>query len=378
MLTAVIIVVIALVIAAAPILYWRYRSPSDIHISERLRLEVWTAVPPDAHHSNTDLFKFGDQYILAHATSPWHFASRKCRLVIRSSRDGRDWKVLAEIMVPGQDVRDPKLALIQGKLFLYFLSNANKFQPEPTGTSYCVSSDAKNWSAPQELSSMKGWLIWRPKTHDGVTFYAPAYWWEHGRTMLFKTTDGVNWSEVGPIYSGEKNDETAISFRPDGTMVLTGRLEVDPNFWGYHPEGHTLIGVSSHPYTKWSFARSHETRLDGPYLFQIGERTYACGRRHVGGKAHMGSVWETKRTSLYLVLPDQLVFLSDLPSSGDTSYAGVVVDRDDVLISYYTSPPNRDYIWLMGMLSKSSIEMARFKVSALEELADEKLAHVQD
>jgi hypothetical protein len=78
------------------------------------------------------------------------------------------------------------------------------------------------------------------------------------------------------------------------------------------------------------------------------------------------------------VLPDQLVFLSDLPSSGDTSYAGVVVDRDDVLISYYTSPPNRDYIWLMGMLSKSSIEMARFKVSALEELADEKLAHVQD
>jgi len=29
---------------------------------------------------------------------------------------------------------------------------------------------------------------------------------------LFKSTDGVNWSDVGPIYAGDKTDETAISF----------------------------------------------------------------------------------------------------------------------------------------------------------------------
>lgn len=353
-------------------LYWRYRSPSDIDIADSLRLQVWTAVPPDAHHSNTDLIKHKDQYLLVHATSPWHFASPKCRLVVRSSTDGKGWKILSEIRVPGEDVRDPKLAVINGKLFLYFLRNKEKFLAEPTGNSYCVSDDAVTWSEPEELS-IKGWLLWRPKTFDGETFYLPAYWWEHGRSMLFTSTDGIDWTEVGQIYAGEKNDETAISFRPDGTMFMTARLEVDPNRWGYHPDAHTLIGISSPPYTDWKLGRSHETRLDGPCLFPIGNRTYACGRRHIGGSRHMGSVWGAKRTSLYLVLPDRLVFLSDLPSNGDTSYAGVVVEEDSVLICYYTSPLGKDYPWLMGMLSNSSIEMARFKIKDLEALADEKL-----
>jgi hypothetical protein len=200
-----------------------------------------------------------------------------------------------------------------------------------------------------------------------------AYWWEHGKSMLFRSTDGIDWTEVGLIYEGDKNDETAISFKPDGTMVMTARLEIDPNRWGYHPEAHTLIGTSSPPYTQWNLSRSYETRLDGPYLFQIGERTYACGRRHVGGASYMGSVWGAKRTSLYLVLPDRLVFLSDLPSNGDTSYTGVVVEEDSVLISYYTSPLGRDFPWLMGMLSNSAIEMARFKIKDLEALTEEKL-----
>jgi hypothetical protein len=329
-------------------------------------------VPPDAHHSNTDLIKYDGRYLLAHATSPWHFASQKCKLVIRSSPDGKQWEVLSEIRVPGEDVRDPKLVVINGRLFLYFLRNKEKFLAEPTGNSYCVSDDAVTWSEPEELA-IKGWLLWRPKTFDGETFYMSAYWWEHGKSMLFRSTDGIDWTEVGLIYEGDKNDETAISFKPDGTMVMTARLEIDPNRWGYHPEAHTLIGTSSPPYTQWNLSRSYETRLDGPYLFQIGERTYACGRRHVGGASYMGSVWGAKRTSLYLVLPDRLVFLSDLPSNGDTSYTGVVVEEDSVLISYYTSPLGRDFPWLMGMLSNSAIEMARFKIKDLEALTEEKL-----
>lgn len=366
------IILAAALAIAVPILYWKFRSPSDLRIAESLGLETWTAVPANAHHSNTDMFKYKGQYLLVHATSPWHFASNKCRLVVRSSTDGKDWRVVSEISVPGEDVRDPKLAEIGGKLFLYFLRNTKKFEAEPTGTAYCTSEDGTTWTEPEDLANV-GWLWWRPKTFDGTTFYLPAYWSEHGKSMLFKSTDGIEWTEVGEIYSGEKNDETAISFRPDGSMIMTARLEVDPDRWGYHPDAHTLIGIAPPPYTDWKLSRSYETRLDGPFLFQIGERTYACGRRHVGKSAMMGSAWGRKRTSLYLVEPERLVFLSDLPSSGDTSYAGVVVDGDEILISYYTSPPDRDYPWLLGMLSNSSIEMVRFKIDALEKLADEKL-----
>ncbi len=354
-------------------LYWKHRPLADIEVAGSLGVERWCAVPPDAHHSNTDLFTYRGRYLVVHATSPWHFASPKCRLVVRSSIDGRNWEKLSEISIADEDVRDPKLVAIGGKLFLYFLRSTKRFEAEPTGTAYCVSDDAVTWTEPKDLA-VDGWLFWRPKTNDGITFYAPAYWWEHGKSMLFKSTDGTNWAEVGPIYEGERNDETAICFRADGSLVMTARLEVDPNRWGYHPGAHTLIGVAKPPCTEWQYARSHETRLDGPCLFQIGERTYACGRRHVGGSAYMGSVWGRKRTALYLVEPDRLVFLSDLPSNGDTSYGGVVVDDEYVLLSYYTSPLGKDYPWLVGMLSNTSIEMARFKIADLEKLAEGKLA----
>jgi len=374
-LTIIVILLVAPALAVAvPILYWKHRSPSDIHVAESLGFEMWTAVAPDAHHSNTDMLKYKGEYLLVHATSPWHFASDKCKLVVRSSPDAKNWRVLAEISVPGEDVRDPKLAEIGGKLFLYFLRNTKKFEAEPTGTAYCTSEDGVNWTEPKDLAN-EGWLWWRPKTFDGATFYVPAYWWEHGRSMLLKSTDGVEWAEVGEIYSGDKNDETAISFKPDGTMIMTARLEMEPDRWGYHPDAHTLIGVASPPYTEWKLGRGYETRLDGPYLWQIGERTYACGRRHVGAKKTMGSAWGRKRTSLYLVEDDRLVFLSDLPSCGDTSYAGVIVEGDDIFIDYYTSPPGRDYPWLLGMISKSSIEMVKFKVDALEKLADKAASH---
>lgn len=65
------------------LLYCRFRSPSDLEIAEALYLEVWNAVPGDAHRSNTDLFKYKGQYLLVHATSRWHFASKKCKLIVR-------------------------------------------------------------------------------------------------------------------------------------------------------------------------------------------------------------------------------------------------------------------------------------------------------
>jgi hypothetical protein len=353
------------------ILYWRFRSPWKLEIPVALNQERWTIVPPDTHHSNTDLIKFGEQFLLVHATSPWHFASKKCRLVIRSSPDARTWRIVHEITLPGEDVRDPKFAVINNKLFLYFLPNVI-LEPKPYDTLYCTSEDGMHWSRPEKLS-IHGWLLWRPRTPDGITYYVPAYWRGFGNVTLFKSGDGITWSRVGPIYEGESVTETDIIFRDDGTMLTTARVERYASLWGHTPEGYTLIGTANPPYTDWEYSRSQETRLDGPCLFQLGERTYACGRRHLGGSAYRGSCWGRKRTSLYVVTPERLVFLCDLPSCGDTSYAGAVADGDNVFICYYTSPPDRDYPWLFGMLSGTSIEMVRFNGADLEKLAAGKL-----
>jgi len=279
-----------------------------------------------------------------------------------------------EITVPGEDVRDPKFAIINNKLFLYFLPN-KVFEPKPYDTLFCTSEDGTRWTPIQPLS-IKGWLLWRPRTTDGITYYVPAYWRNFGNVTLYKSENGIDWTEVGPIFKGENITETDIIFQPDGTMLTTVRVERYASFWGHTPEGHTLIGTSNVPYTDWKLSRSNETRLDGPCLFQIGNRTYACGRRHLGGPSYMGSCWGRKRTSLYLVTDERLILLCDFPSCGDTSYAGAVVDGDDVFICYYTSRPGKDYPWLFGMLTNTSIEMVRFKAADTDKLADKKRGNV--
>ena len=122
--------------------------------------------------------------------------------------------------------------------------------------------------------------------------------------------------------------------------------------------------------------QSRLTRLDGPYLFTYHDRIYAVGRYqpdlgHSGLLTAQGSVLARKRTSLFEVRTDGLAYLTDLPSAGDTSYTGVVIAGDTAYISYYTSPIDRDYSWILGMLTPSAVRMAKVDLLALEALANQ-------
>jgi hypothetical protein len=200
----------------------------------------------------------------------------------------------------------------------------------------------------------------------------PAYWHQHGRSALLKSSDGTNWSFVSQIYEGEKNDETAIEFLPDGRIIATARLEGSGSMFG-DAQASTLIAAASPPYDKWSYRKSRVTRLDGPCLVSHGGRVLAIGRRQAGRTAALseqGSIFGRKRTSLFLVKDDGLGYLSDLPSAGDTSYAGAVILGDALYVSYYTSPIEIDYPWILGMLTATNIRMAKIPLSSLTALAE--------
>jgi hypothetical protein len=83
-------------------------------------------------------------------------------------------------------------------------------------------------------------------------------------------------------------------------------------------------------------------------------------------------MWSRKRTALYEVTPERLSYLSDLPSAGDTTYAGVVLRGGFAFIDYYTSAIDRDYPWFLGMFMPTDIRMARVSLDSLLALADEK------
>jgi hypothetical protein len=183
----------------------------------------------------------------------------------------------------------------------------------------------------------------------------------------------VDWTIESEIHEGDRSDEPAIEFLPDGRLLATVRLEMSDSLAG-HPEGSTLITTSEPPFESWApGTRSMVARLDGPALFNYNGRVYAVGRYqpHVAGPfGWQGSIFSRKRTSLYRVEEDGLVHLSDLPSAGDTSYAGLVRRGENLYVSYYTSDVHRDVPWILGMVSPSAIRMARISLPSLEALAE--------
>jgi hypothetical protein len=346
--------------------YWTLR-PNRAWLNPLIRQESWVVVDDGQHNSNTDLIYWRGAFYLVYAASPYHLASAQCRLVLLRSPDGRSWDCIARLDAAQQDIRDPKLAVIGDRLFLYALKNV-ALNPEPYTTVYTSSADGVVWEPLREIEP-QGWLFWRPKSRDGRIWYVPAYWWEHGRSALFASQDGVSWRFVSQIYEGGRNDETDIEFLPDGRMLATARLEYSESPFG-HPNGATLIAVSDAAYQKWEKQlESAVTRLDGPNLFAWRGNVYAVGRYQPevrGPHAWQGSAFTRKRTALFAVGKNGLAYLTDLPSSGDTSYAGVVVKDDALYTCYYTSDIRRDPVWIVGMLDPSSIRMARLPLADLE------------
>lgn len=356
--------------------YW-YARPNRAHVNPVVVVDSWDIANDGLHNSNTDMIQWQNLFYLAYVSSPFHFGSDNSVLHVKYSADlGKTWGEAGTFNPTGEDIRDPKFAVIGSRLFLYALKNTS-FVAEPYITVYSFSDDGVTWSPFKSVPNLDGWLFWRPKTQDGATYYTAAYWYEHGKSVLLQSTDGINWQIISTIHEGGHNDETAIEFLPDGRLLATARLEYDS--WGDgvfgHPLGSTLITTSSPPYTTWEDQlQSKVTRLDGPYLFSYHNRIYGIGRYQPdlgssGPLTDQGSVLARKRTSLFEVRTDGLAYLTDLPSDGDTSYEGLVINGDTAYISYYTSPIDHDFSWILGMLAPSQVRMAKVNLKVLEELA---------
>ncbi len=355
--------------------YW-YLRPNRAQVNPNIVVETWDVTRDGMHNSNTDMIAWQGVFYLSYVSSPFHFGNDASVLhITRSNDQGRTWQEVEQFNPPGEDIRDPKFAVIGNRLFLYALKNTS-FVAEPYLSIYAYTENGSEWTDFQSVAGVDGWLFWRPKTQDSITFYNTAYWWEHGKSVLLKSTDGIRWEIISTIHEGGRNDETEIEFLPDGRMLATARLEYGEGevIFG-DPKGSTLISVAEPPYTSWTpRVESLVTRLDGPYLFPYHGHIFAVGRYQPnpgkeGPLTDQGSILAPKRTALFEVRENGLVYLTDLPSAGDTAYVGLVIEGDTAYASYYTSPIDHDYVWILGMLSPSAVRMAKIDLKAAEALS---------
>lgn len=348
----------------------------------RLGAECREAVNDGRHNSNSFLTFWREEFWLIHANSPYHIATPECELILWRSKDAVNWTKVRTFSVPDEDIRDPKFAVIGDRLFIYYLMSLVDDTAEPYTTAVVYTDDGTNFSEPRELFDVHGWLLWNPRTHDGKTWYAPAYWCVHGNSVILKTVDGLDFEPVAYIHRGKKgfrndmNDETDFAFFDDGRLLSVQRLE-----YRHHMNSDARccsnLTVAKPPYTEWvELGRDYETRLDGLSMFSYNNRIYALGRRnpYLPGRHNIGSLLGRKRTALYEVTEKGLVFISDLPSSGDTSYGGCVLKDGFLYASYYSSDVGEDPPWIVGMFCPSSIMIAKIPLDNLEKLAAVKRA----
>ncbi len=350
---------------------WFFRD-NDSEVYDRLDMKSWVAFHDGQHNSNTDLIYWKGHFYLVHQNSPYHMASEKAKLLLHRSVDAKNWETITSFNVPGEDIRDPKLAAIKGKLIIYVLKNRG-FEPAPYGTAISTSTDGTNWTTLKDIEPT-GWLFWRPKSRDGKTWYTTAYWKHHGKSILLKSADGISWQIVSKIHEGDRNDETAMEFMQDGRIIITARLEGDRAWHQGSMNARTLIATSRYPYTSWVKDISRLTRLDGPVLFRYRGDIYAVARFDPEKYDHwygMSSLLGRKRTSIYRVTPDKLTRITDLPSAGDTSYPGIVQKDGCLYISYYTSNMDGDYPWLLGLVTQSNIMMTRIPLDDIGNITNE-------
>ncbi len=163
---------------AVLVAFWMLR-PNRSRVDPALELATWNAVADGLHNSNTDLIFWRDHFYLVHAASPFHLGSKRCRLVVRRSRDARIWETVAELNIPGEDIRDPKFATVgdpygQNIRHIISLCLGNSDEPEETRFSHFQPAHAGSGSIWPRCRRSKTDPPWRALSRGSARGISPS------------------------------------------------------------------------------------------------------------------------------------------------------------------------------------------------------------
>ncbi|MBC7397228.1 MAG: hypothetical protein H7333_07270 [Bdellovibrionales bacterium] len=316
---------------------------------------------------------------LAWRSAPTHFASPNTKLFVMSSTDmGATWNS-EKIIDLKTDIREPFFISIKGQLILQFFEAGDRpMQFKPKRMLRMVRKGPADWTE-LEAFGTPGEIPWELKVRNNLV-YMTSYIGDHysaGQSNIAVhfsvSTDGLNWVPVDPahpvIYRGGVS-EVGFEFTEEGKVFAVARNE-DGDLSGFG----SLVGTSEQwGKGEWKFPEvSNLNRYDSPRMFRHGKEIYLVARRDVGGPfgnrawRHFPVNWKKwvnlvrysfrpKRTALYKINQEkqEVEFLMDLPSAGDTAFPSIVqTDPDTFLIANYTSPlDEQKFTWIKGQLSK--------------------------
>ncbi|HEX3759671.1 MAG TPA: sialidase family protein [Kofleriaceae bacterium] len=328
------------------------------------------------HNENTDLTVFNGATYLVHRTAISQVLGPNSSLRISRSDDhGKTWNLLAVLpAINDRDLRDPCFYVIDGKLAIKALTRLAVMSTRDSAVDTIavgsISPDGGQTWSPLAPIGPETWSYWRIRDDAAGVHYAAAYEDGDASVALFSSTDGTSWTHGAQIYGHPEDTplETELVFMPSGKLLGLVRMDgTNEELLGNVGRLRTKVCWASPPYADWDCSRELDgVRLDGPVAFFHGSRLFVVARKHFLDPD------DHKRTALYELTGDfdggdlSIIEHGELPSSGDTSYASVApIDRDRVLVTWYSSPLMFDEPWAAAVFEASDIWQATLDLSQL-------------
>ena len=329
------------------------------------------------HNENTDLTTYKGAIYLVHRTAISQILGPNSALhIYKTSDGGAHFTEQAIIPAPlmgqtGRDLRDPHFYQVGDTLHIKALTRLPVTSFRDSGVDTIAvgtsSTDGVHWT-PLLPIGPTGFSFWRIQSFGGV-FYSAAYADGDMSVTLFSSTDGTTWTRGADVYtvSADTPLETELTFMPSGRLLALVRMDGNNDeLLGDQGRLRTKICWSMPPYDKFDCPQEFlGQRLDGPLSIPWKGRLFHIARKHLPPE-------DRKRTALFEITgnleggPLAIKEWGELPSAGDTSYAGAAaLDGNRFLATWYSGELAADEKWVFGMLHATDIRQATIDLSQL-------------
>jgi len=277
------------------------------------------------HLGFPDVIYFDDIWYVVYRESDGHIGTYSIIKIVRS-KDFVNWEEIFSYKLNGWDLRDPKFSYDQLNNKLYLHINAttyNNYGSQRKNLYIEYNQQLNNF--PTDTAGIKEYIVpdkyqniwlWRPEWNNGILYcvgYNPAV--ITGTALFTYQTITAN-PDVIPLLDYSDATEATIRFRNDIAYCLVRR------------DSHSAVfGTASlENLSKFNWSNIPVLAFGGPNMVLTNQFAFVGGRNN--GLLYIGKLdLETY----------SLTELEKLPSSGDCSYPGMVIQSDSLYVVYYTA-----------------------------------------
>jgi len=301
------------------------------------------------HQAFTDLIRFKNTFYCSFREGESHVAAGSSgKIRVLRSKDGSKWESIALLEINNLDLRDPKLSVTPDNKLMITLAGAVFQNGVPTvmvPMSSFSDKNGMNFSVPVKcvldpsINPTQDW-IWRVTWYKGVGYGVNYQLKENAKDRttlnkdawvlyLMKTTDGINFQNIKKLDVEDLPNESTIRFDEAGMMHILIRREAGDKTG--------VLAESRPPYTNWTYNKL-DYRLGGPNFIFLNKTRLLIGTRIYD---------DGPSTGFYVTdLKGKILKTLKLPSAGDTSYPGMLIFKNELWTSYYSSHEGKTSIYL--------------------------------